>query len=208
MRRLARLDHGPRPHRLTAGRTRPVVTTLKKVLAIVLHHSGQPRHCAPRQPGLTGCSAWRMPARLKKNSDNVASDALHHAMEYDDILAKVTVVASGDGHATLAKSRRNWWCWHSLFIHLAKRADLASAHCAGPRQCWQTRRTEWSPADGGSASLCSTYKTAKVYQYLEALPEELAAIVRASPGRVPQELPRRPRDKPTSTQTTAHASQT
>jgi hypothetical protein len=185
--------------------TWPVVTTLKKALAMLCCITRANPDIAPQAARtywlqrLEDASA----AVKKKNSDNVASDALTAKwMEYDDILAKVEdVVASGDGHATLKESQE--LVVLAMFAYLPpKRADLGQVRIGGSLgMLANTENGMVVPADGGECKLVlNVYKTAKVYQqFLEALPEELAAIVRASLAAFPRSyLLVGPRDKPIS----------
>jgi hypothetical protein len=106
---------------------------------VVLHHSGQPRHVS-QQPGLTGCSAWRISAAVKLAEElRQRCSARPSAMEYDDIQEDRSRV---DGHATPQRVAGTGGV--IMFVAPLQSAQtLASARIVASA-CWQTRRTEWS----------------------------------------------------------------
>jgi hypothetical protein len=182
----------------------PVVTTLKKALAIMCS-------ITRTNPGMipaTTKAYWL--ARLedanamvkKQNSNNVVSSALQAKwLDYDDILAKVEeLIAQGNEHATLKASQEVVLL--AMYAYLTpKRADFGKLRIvASIGKLQDDENGLVLPSKGDCRLVLNQYKTAKTYkQFTEVLPVELAVIVRASLEAWPRTyLLVGPRDKPLS----------
>jgi hypothetical protein len=175
----------------------PCVATLKKALAIMCSIVRANPDIVPA--GIK--TYWR--ERLNEANRVISTQTPNAVAEvdYDNILAKVMdLMEQGNEHATLKASQEVVLL--ALYAFLPpKRADFGNLRIV--QDAGELTADENGlvlPTGGDCKLVLNHYKTAKTYkQFVEPLPEELAAIVRASLASFPRNiLLVGPRNKPLS----------